>query len=186
MKSWKQSLFFLRAIQIFGFLKFFFSCFVINLFVKGLYWQIECNSLTFGTVEMKSLLWQYVDFLLSGGYCCSSFRGRRAPEKPLWLAFLPWDCTALTSCSVSTKHDIYHKLHLNLATTAQHGISYLFMYCMQTRRDEHRCRNNTYMRVWMKKWSHVGSILLSTANIHKFPSFHRSRITSWCLYIQYV
>lgn len=83
---------------------------------------------------MKSLLWQYVDFLLSGGYCCSSFRGRRAPEKPLWLAFFSWDCTALTSCSVSTKHDIYHKLHLNLATP--HSMEFRISLCTACKHGE--------------------------------------------------
>lgn len=46
---------------------------------------------------------------------CLSFPGRRAPEKPMRLAFCPRDCIAFQDPLLQHQQDIYLTLHLKLA-----------------------------------------------------------------------
>lgn len=67
-----------------------------------------------GTVEIKPVFC----FLLTGAHCCLSFRGRRAPEKPQWLASHLWDRIAFQD--LLRQHQTGHLSHNSTSLPRTH------------------------------------------------------------------
>lgn len=117
-----------------------------------------------------------VRFLLSEGCSCLSFRGRRAPEKPLWLASHPWDSIAFQD--LLRQHQTGHLSHTPPQSCTTHTAwkpAYIYMYCMQTQKDKPRYTDNVYALV-DKKIIMEGSNLVVPFHLwcihkylHKFP-----------------
>lgn len=147
MKSWKQLLL-PWAVQTFRIPEVFFSlwnCFVVKSFVNGPRRQIEYNSLTSGTVEMKSLcVYVFCSWAMVIVVCHLEAEGHPRVIGP----FSP-ETVQLSGAALSAPNRTFiTNTTLIPATPTQRF--HISRCCTQTWKDKHRYKTNAYMHVWMR------------------------------------
>lgn len=125
---------------------------VINLFVEELYRQIWW-SLTFGTVEMKSLLWECLYFppewrlqlfviqrqTGSGETTVISLPALGPYSFPGPAPSAPNRTFITNSTPIPQPHTAWRQAQISISC----------MYCMQTQEDKHRWTDNAHVYVWI-------------------------------------